>query len=132
MLKFINNDERYFQFIKELRIHPENVGGFIEKVEITHQQQIEYMKKYSDKYYIALENDNPVGWIGQIDNDIRVCTHPQHKGKGIGKFMLNELIKIYPQSTARVLLDNLPSNKLFISCGFTKYKSDFNFNYYKK
>lgn len=132
MYTLVPNESKYYKFIKELRTHDENINGFIQRFQITDEQQEKYMAKYRDNYFIALENETPVGWVGQIDNDIRVSTHPSHKRKGIAKFMINELMKKYPMSTAKVLLDNLSSNKLFLSCGFVLYKSDSNFNYYKK
>ena len=58
--------------------------------------------------------------VGVINEDIRVCTHPDHQGKGIGKFMINESYKIWPTAFAKVKLDNKLSIKLFESCGFTK------------
>lgn len=132
MYKLVHNEKKYYQFIKELRTHEENVEGFIERVQITDEQQNNYMQKYNNNYFVALYDDKPIGWVGQIDDDIRVCTHPDFKSKGVGKFMIDELMRMFPNSTAKVLLDNTASNKLFLSCGFIRYKSDSTFNYYKK
>ncbi len=131
-LKLINNSEEHYEFIRELRVHPDNISGFIEQVEITPEQQIEYMSKYRDNYYIALEDNRPVGWVGVIDGDIRVCVHPEDKGKGVGKFMIDELMKIHPKSYAKVLWGNDPSQRLFHSCGFKPYSKDRNFIYLRK
>jgi RimJ/RimL family protein N-acetyltransferase len=132
MLRLVNNEEKYYEFVRELRIHQDNISGFIERGIITSEQQQQYMSKYAENYYIALEDDTPVGWVGQVENDIRVCTHPNHKKKGIGQFMIDELMKRHHNSTAKVLLDNESSNKLFLKCGFIKYKFDSRFNYYRK
>ena len=62
----------------------------------------------------------PIGYTGIIDDDIRVATHPGHQGRGVGKFMINEIMKINPQAFAKVKLENEASVKLFESCGFKK------------
>jgi GNAT superfamily N-acetyltransferase len=130
--KLVNNSEEYYEFIRELRTHSENMAGFLEQVQITPEQQKKYMEKYGKHYYIALEDGIPVGWVGEVDDDIRVCTHPDHKGKGVGKYMIDELMKLHPSAHAKVLLANDSSNNLFKSCGFINYKSDNKFHYYKK
>jgi GNAT superfamily N-acetyltransferase len=132
VLKIVKNEEKYYEFIRELRTHEDNISGFLEKVNITPEQQKKYMEKHKDNYYICLnDNNEPVGWVGVVEDDIRVCTHPNHKGKGIGKFMVLELMDKHPKSQAKVLLGNTRSDNLFLSCGFVRYKSDSNFNYYK-
>jgi len=131
-LEITKNNEEYYDFIRELRTHKENISGFLEQVEITSEQQKEYMSKYGDNYYIALENSEPVGWVGEVNDDIRVCTHPDHKGKGVGKFMVNELMKRHPSAYAKVLLENDASKNLFIACDFVVYKEDEKFIYYKR
>ena len=132
-MKLINNEEKYYDFIRVLRSHKENLSGFLEQVQITPEQQAKYMEKYKNNYYICVdENQTPLGWIGEVDDDIRLCTDPAHKGKGVGAFMLNELHKLHPKAHAKVLLNNEPSNKVFVKCGFELYKKDNNFNYYRK
>ena len=75
------------------------------------------MKKHGENYFIALSYGEPVGYVGVLDNDIRICTHPHYQGTGIGRFMLSEIVKLYPQATGRILKDNLASKKLFDFCG---------------
>lgn len=131
-LVLVNNDKKYYEFIRILRTHKDNVNGFLEQTEITEQQQNDYMSKYCQNYYIALENDIPVGWIGAVEGDIRICVDPSNKKRGIGKFMLNELMIKHPTSNAKVLLNNSSSQNLFKSCGFEEYNKDNKFIYYKK
>ena len=132
-LKLIKNDEKYYEFIRVLRTHEDNISGFLEQVQITPEQQRKYMDKYKNNYYICVdENGTPLGWIGEVDDDIRLCTDSKYKGNGVGSFMLNELHKIHPKAHAKVLLNNEPSNKVFIKCGFELYKEDNNFKYYRK
>lgn len=131
-LALVGNDKKYYEFIRVLRTHKENSKGFIDQVEISENQQNIYMSKYGKNYYIALENDVPVGWVGVVDNDIRICVDPLHKNKGIGRFMLNELMYRHPTAHAKVLLDNKASQNLFLSCQFIEYDRDDRFIYYKK
>jgi GNAT superfamily N-acetyltransferase len=108
--------EKYYEFVREMRMHPENASGFLEDADITPTDQVEYMKKHGDNYYIALSYNKPVGYVGVIENDIRICTHPLYKGTGVGSFMLSEIRKLYPQATGRILKDNLASQGLFEKC----------------
>ena len=78
------------------------------------------MQTHCKDYYIALEDGHPVGWVGEINRDIRVATHAAHQKKGIAKFMINELMKLHPDAFAKVKLDNEASVRLFESCGFKK------------
>ena len=81
------------------------------------------MGKHEDSYYVCInKNKKHVGWVGVVENDIRVCVHMDHKNKGIGKFMIIQFSKRYPLANAKVLVNNQFSNKLFQSCGFVIYK----------
>lgn len=115
-MELIAITEEYYDFVREMRMHPENVAGFLEDANITPEDQIEYMKKYGESYFVALSYGEPVGYIGVIDNDIRICTHPHYRGTGVGRFMLSEVVKLYPQATGRILKDNVASRRLFDFC----------------
>ena len=78
------------------------------------------MKKYKDNFFVCLYNNEPVGYIGQIDGDIRVAVYPDQFKRGIGAFMVNELMHIHPECFAKVKVDNKASLKLFEKCGFVK------------
>jgi len=78
------------------------------------------MRKYNDCYYLRIVDDKPAGFIGSVDGDIRVATHPDFQGKGIGLFMVNELMKIYPGRFAKIKMGNEASVKLFRKAGFKK------------
>ena len=122
----------YWEFVRLLRTDERVVDGFVENVQITQRQQQSYMEKYSDSYRIALFNGEPAGFVGVVDDDIRVCTHPNFQGKGLGKFMIDGCMEIWPTSYARVKLGNTASDKLFLSVGFEEFKRDENFTYYRK
>ncbi len=58
--------------------------------------------------------------LAAIDRDIRVATHPDFQGKGVGKFMINQLMEMNSNVFAKVKLENEASLKLFEACGFKK------------
>lgn len=123
-LKLVKNEKKYYEFIRNMRVHPDNESGFLEKVNITSEQQENYMKKYNDCYYVAILNETPVGYVGVVDDDIRICTDPSYKKTGAGTFMLNEIMKLYPKATAKILKDNIASLSLFKKCNFTIVNED--------
>ena len=117
-MRLVKNKERYWEFIRKLRNDPDVKVGFIEKAEISAEQQIEYMSRYGRRYYICLIGDKPVGYIGDIFQDIRLAVSPDHQRKGVGRFMLKEFKEMRPGAYAKVFLDNEPSKKLFESAGY--------------
>jgi RimJ/RimL family protein N-acetyltransferase len=129
-LKLVENNKDYYEVIRLLRTDPNNTSGFLEQVEITPEQQLKYMEKYEKNYWICLMNNLPVGFIGVIDTDIRFAVNHNYKNMGIGSFMINEIKNKGIEVTSKVLIDNLPSQKVFEKCGFTLYKKDDKFKYY--
>ena len=130
-LKLLPNDRKYWEYIRQLRTCRENLDGFVEQNYITEADQINYMSKYNDNYYICFNENKPVGFIGVVENDIRLATDPNYKGKGIGSFMVKEIVKVYPQAVAKVKLDNISSTRLFKSLNFIEFKIDKQFRYFK-
>ena len=53
--------------------------GFVEKMEISMEQQTVYMNKNSESYRIVLLNNEPAGYFGVIEDDIRICVHPEYQ-----------------------------------------------------
>lgn len=131
-LKFVKNEKKYYEFIRQMRVHPKNQKGFLEKVNISEDQQEKYMQKYNDCYYLCLLNETPVGYAGVVDDDIRICTDPNHQKTGAATFMLNEIMKIFPNATAKILKDNIASLNLFKKCNFVVVNSDDNLYYLNK
>ena len=107
----------YYEFVRELRMHPETKSGFLEEATITPEQQIKYMKRHQYNYYICLLYGSPVGYIGVIDNDIRFCTDPDFQSMGVGSFMLSKIRKLYPDATGKILKENRSSQRAFDKCG---------------
>ena len=119
-IKLVNCTSQYWEFVRALRNDKRVLNGFIKSTHITKEMQLNYMNNYSRFYRIALLNNQPAGYVGVIDDDIRVCTHPDFQGKGVGKFLINKCVEIWPDAFAKVKIDNDISLKLFESCGFTK------------
>jgi GNAT superfamily N-acetyltransferase len=123
--------KEYWEFVRKLRMDIRVINGFLQSQQITEEQQIKYMTLHSRNYRICLVDGKPAGYVGVIEDDIRVCSHPEFQGLGVGKFMINECMKIWPTAYAKVKLGNIASDKLFLSCGFEVSGRDENFIYYK-
>ena len=119
-MRLVKNNGIYWEFIRELRNHPDVKTGFIKQEHISKKQHYRFMEKHGLNYFICLFDNSPAGYVGVINGDIRVATHPEYQGLGVAKYMINELMKMYPESYAKVKLDNEASIKLFESCGFNK------------
>ena len=119
-LKFVKNNPKYWEFIRRLRNMQGVREGFIQQEEITEIEQASYMLEHNNDFWLCLMDNIPAGFVGVIDNDIRVATHPEFQGMGIGSFMINQIMNIHPGAVAKVKLDNQTSLKLFEKCGFKK------------
>ena len=127
-LKLVQNEPKYWEFIREVRNDPEIQKGFVEIVEITLIQQAKYMEKYNDDYWICLNWDGqPIGYVGEIENDIRLAVIDDAQRNGVGIFMVHELMGLRPDSYAKMKHDNIASKQLFEKAGFSYVKMDENF-----
>jgi RimJ/RimL family protein N-acetyltransferase len=116
----IKNNPDYWEFIRNIRNDSRIKIGFIRQRHICKAEHIDFMRGNGHYFYICLDKAQPVGYIGVINRDIRVATHPDHQGKGVAKFMVSELMKLHPDAFARVKVGNEASLRLFESCGFEK------------
>ena len=116
--KLVECEQQYWEFVRLLRLDERVLDGFIEKMDITIEQQTAYMTKYSHCFRIALFEGEAAGYFGVIDDDIRICTHPDFQRKGVGKFLVQECSKIWPSALAKIKNTNESSRKLFESCGY--------------
>jgi len=132
--KIVKNEEKYWDFVRRLRNNNKVQEGFIEKVNISEQDQNRYMKNHNDDYLICIDetSNELIGYVGSVDNDIRVAVNPIYQGKGAAKFMIYELLKVFPESYAKVFTNNNASIALFKSCGFKEVMYDSKFKYFKK
>ncbi len=117
-MELVDCTEEYWDFVRVLRMNKKVAQGFIEGADISPEDQVRYMTKYSECYRVCLSNGRPCGYVGVIDDDIRVCVDPNYWKMGVGKFMINKCREIWPSSFARVKVDNNASLALFKSCGF--------------
>lgn len=117
-LKLVNCTEEYWKFVRELRTDPDNIAGFQQQGDIPWKDHQAFMKIYSNGYRICLADGIPAGFVGVVKNDIRVATNPKFKKMGIGKFMINKIMEIYPDAVAMIKIENEASLALFSSCGF--------------
>lgn len=119
-MQLVPCDPKYWDFVRRLRIDSRVQGGFLQQnVFITRPQQHWYMTKHSRDYRVCLVNQTPAGYVGVLDDDIRVCTHPDFQKQGVARFMIKAIMKLYPHAVARIKVDNKASLALFASCGFT-------------
>ncbi len=113
--------EKYYEDVRKLRNSQKKY--FIQQNEITPIQQKIYMSVYKNCYYVCLYKNKFAGYIGVIANDIRICVVPKFRTKGIGKFMIREIIKIYPEAYAKTKIGNQIIEDFFEECGFKiRYK----------
>ena len=119
-LKLVKCEKKYWEFVRKLRNDQRVTDNFIDNTYITKKMQEAFMKLNSNSYRIALYEHNPVGYVGVIENDIRICIHPDYQRKGIGSFMINNIMLVWPNAVAKVKIENVSSIKMFESCGFKK------------
>lgn len=120
MLELVKNGPKFWEFIRHLRNMEGIKEGFIQQKEISSIEQAEYMLKHNNDYWVCLVDKQAAGYVGVIDEDIRVATHPDFQGQGVGSFMINQIMKVYPSAHAKVKLKNEASLRLFERCGFKK------------
>lgn len=118
-MELVDCSKKYWEFVRLLRMNDKVSHGFIKTSHISKEDQERYMSEYSSCYRVCLIDDTPCGYVGVIDDDIRVCVHPDYWKRGIGKFMIKKCREIWPESFAKVKVDNEASMALFLSCGFT-------------
>jgi GNAT superfamily N-acetyltransferase len=111
--------EPYWEFVRTLRIDERVEHGFIEKADITSEQQEKYMVAHWTKFFIALVDEVPAGFVGCINGDIRICTHPDFQRRGVGVFLMREIMKRFPTATAKVKIENKASQRMMEASGLT-------------
>lgn len=117
-LKLVECNEKYWKDIWEIRNFDKQ--GFVDQKDIPIENHFEFMKKHCSSYRVCLKNNEFAGFIGLVNNDLRIAVGKNFKRKGIGKFMLNEFSNSFEINEAKVKIDNEASQKLFESCGYKK------------
>ena len=119
-MQFVKNERKYWEFIRQLRNDERVKEGFIRQEEISKDSHEAYMSENEDKFYLCLIENKPAGYVGIIEDDIRIATHPDYQKRGVGLFMINEGMKKHPNAVAKIKLDNEGSVRLFEKAGFKK------------
>ena len=119
-MQFVENERKYWEFIRQLRNDERVKEGFISQEEVSIVSHEKYMSENEDKFYLCLIENEPAGYVGVIENDIRVATHPNYQKRGVGLFMINEVTKKHPNAVAKIKMKNQASIRLFEKAGFKK------------
>ena len=119
-MQFVKNERKYWEFIRQLRNDERVKQGFIQQEEITKDFHEAYMLENEDRFYLCLIENKPAGYVGVIEDDIRIATHPDYQKRGVGLFMINEVTKKHPNAVAKIKLENEGSVRLFEKAGFKK------------
>jgi GNAT superfamily N-acetyltransferase len=109
--------EPYWEFVRLLRMDERVAHGFIQNADITPEQQKKYMAVHWTKFFIALVDEVPAGFVGCVDDEIRVCTHPDFQKRGVGVFMMREIMKRFPSALAKVKIENEASRRMMEASG---------------
>ena len=126
-MELVDCISEYWDFVRKIR--NENVG-FVETVDITHEQQISYMEKHNHEYKICLLYPDrarltmnfPAGFIGEVDGDIRFGVDKKFRNRGVGKFMLTHFL-VNENTIGKVKKDNIASKNLFLACDWKEIPS---------
>lgn len=119
-LKLVPISVEFFEFVRRLRTDPRDANSYVDSAEITMQDQIDYMNRHLKNYFICLDRKVPVGFIGVVQNDIRLAVDHEFRNKGIATFMVNEISKLYPEAHAKIKTSNVASIALFESAGYER------------
>jgi ribosomal protein S18 acetylase RimI-like enzyme len=119
-MELVDCTKKYWEFVRNLRNDERVKDGFIKSTYITEDMQQAYMTVHYKYYQIALIDNAPVGYVGVINDEIRICVHPAFQKRGVGKFMISECMKTWPSAVAKIKITNEASIKLFHSCGFSE------------
>jgi len=120
VMELVDCSSEFWEFVRLLRGDERVRGGFIQQGVISSEAQVAYMGVFASCYRVALVDGVPAGFVGVIDGDIRVCTHPDFQGLGVGRFMIEGIMRVFPGAFAKVKVGNEASVRLFESCGFRK------------
>lgn len=110
-------EEKYWPFILKLRNNFRH--SFFNQSIISYENHKKFMRKWSDSYFVCISHDGEtkLGWVGVVDNDIRIAVAPEFQKQGVGKFMLEYIKVAFPEATAKIFSKNIASIKSFQSVG---------------
>jgi hypothetical protein len=113
---------QYWEAIRHIRNHHRFYFGQTEVIDAkTHR---EFMEKHWRTYRVAVchvgrnhkddkggEGEQPcvMGFIGQVQKDLRIATHPQYLKQGVADFMIRSFRREYPERSWKVRRMNHPT-----------------------
>lgn len=100
------------------RIRNLNRMSFGNKDEIDAATHKKFMDKHAVNYRVVLNRNLVVGFIGQVENDLRLAVHPSNQQQGIAQFMYPLFLEEYPDVTVKVNRDNDKSLAFFKKVGW--------------
>jgi len=103
-----------------LEIRNENREGFGNSDIIPPEDHFQYMTQHFKNYLICTHLRKVIGFIGHVENDIRLGTRKEYQRRGVAKLMVESFMEKYPEAFAKVKLENKASLKLFERCSFKK------------
>jgi ribosomal protein S18 acetylase RimI-like enzyme len=117
-LKLVKCEQDFWNDI--LIIRNEDKDSFNKQHEISLEEHQKFMNINAINYRVATIDGKFAGFVGIVNDDIRVGVKKEYRKMGIGKFMINEFYKIFEINHAKIKINNIASQKLFESCGFKK------------
>jgi GNAT superfamily N-acetyltransferase len=127
----VGQDEDYREYIRLLRNYYKDY--FIDNTEINTDTHKTFMDNYGNDYYIltlkvppysinnisqnglflGTETNLLIGFIGVVNNDVRLAVHPLFIGQGYAKMMLKFIVEKYPNCKSKVKKNNANNLLLF-------------------
>lgn len=99
--------------LRYIRNHSELKKCFISQKDISEFEQIKYIDKHGENYYICIDHNVAIGFIGVVDRDLRIAVLPTHQNKGYGTFMIKKLKKMKVDFEVKVKKENIVSQNFF-------------------
>lgn len=116
--EIVENDRAHWEFVRQLRNNEQVKGGFINQEHISESAHRDYMMEHSDDYYLCKVDGELAGYVGVVDGDIRVATHPKFQRMGVAEFMIGFISELKPKAVAKVKVENEASLGLFAKAGY--------------
>lgn len=115
-LRYEAADYRYWEYIRLVRNANGKCFGNSDEVEV--EEHYKFMSNHAGTYRVVLQGDEFMGFIGHVNNDVRLATNS--KGKGVAKYMWDRFIEEFASIDleVKVLKDNGRSLSFFRKQGY--------------
>jgi RimJ/RimL family protein N-acetyltransferase len=120
-------DKSDWNFIYDLRTNEKYTNNFYSKNSFSLEEHYAYISKQEVNlnffHWIITNNDENIGYIRILDNDVSIMISEQYQNKGLGSQTL-ELVEKEAKSLGiskligRVMIDNESSKKIFEKNGY--------------